>query len=251
MTRAGWIALIAIATVAAFAVSRLIRAHVAGHEVPGGRLMPNVGAYDLLTRLLLGSRFRSIAADIAADAPPSARILEVGCGPGHLSMALARDHRLDVTGLDLDPAMIARAKANADRAGAASKMPTFVVGDVAALPFSDGTFDLVVSTFSMHHWSDPTAGLDDIARVLRPGGKALIWDFPAGFPLFHAHVPDPAAQIHASRLRLISMEPWRWPWRFRLSQRMELVPSTRSRRSRSRSHQAPEHHRAAQEISDG
>jgi ubiquinone/menaquinone biosynthesis C-methylase UbiE len=224
MTRAGWIALVGVATLAAFAVSRLVHGHVAGREVQGGRLMPNVGVYDRLTRLLLGSRYRSIAADIAATASPSARILEVGCGPGHLAVALARDHGLEVTGLDLDPDMIARARSNADRSGTASKSPTFVVGDAAALPFSDGTFDLVVSTFSMHHWSDPTAGLDDIARVLRPDGKALIWDFRAGFPLPHAHSPDPAAQVHTSRLRLISVKRWRWPWRLELAQRLELAP---------------------------
>ena len=116
------------------------------------------------------------------------------------------------------------------------------------MPFSDGTFDLVVSTFSMHHWSDPTAGLDDIACP-RPGGKALIWEQP-GSQLFHAHVPDPAARVHASRLRLISMEPWRWPWRFRLSQRMELVPSTRSRRSHLRPIR-PQSITELREISDG
>jgi SAM-dependent methyltransferase len=48
-------------------------------------------------------------------------VLEVGCGPGHLSIRLARQPGLDVTGLDLDPAMIERARANADRAGSATR----------------------------------------------------------------------------------------------------------------------------------
>jgi SAM-dependent methyltransferase len=86
--------------------------------------------------LVLGSFFGPIAADIAAAAPDGARVLEVGCGPGHLSIRLARQHGLDVTGLDLDPAMIERARANADRSeDGDERWPSFLVGDVAALPF--------------------------------------------------------------------------------------------------------------------
>jgi ubiquinone/menaquinone biosynthesis C-methylase UbiE len=55
--------------------------------------------------------------------------------------------------------MIARAQANADRPGNADqRLPSFLVGDVAALAFPDESFDLVVSTLSMHHWADPAAG---------------------------------------------------------------------------------------------
>jgi SAM-dependent methyltransferase len=52
----------------------------------------------------------------------------------------------------------------------------FRVGDVAALPFPDASFDVVVSTFSAHHWPDPASGLAEIYRVLRPGGAALVYD---------------------------------------------------------------------------
>jgi len=86
-----------------------------------------------------------------------------------------------VTGLDLDSAMISRARANADRPGGGHQpRPSLLVGDVAALAFPDRSFDLVVSTLSMHHWADPTAGLAEIGRVLRPGARALIWDFRPG-----------------------------------------------------------------------
>ncbi|MDD4162082.1 MAG: class I SAM-dependent methyltransferase [Methanothrix sp.] len=54
--------------------------------------------------------------------------------------------------------------------------PQFEVGDVCALPFEDEFFDLVVSTFSLHHWPDATAGLNEIFRVLKPGGEAWIYD---------------------------------------------------------------------------
>jgi ubiquinone/menaquinone biosynthesis C-methylase UbiE len=78
-----------------------------------------------------------------------------------------------VTGLDLDPAMIERARANAERSqDGDERRLEFIVGDVASLSFPDGSFDLVVSTLSMHHLADPKAGLAEVGRVLRPGAEA-------------------------------------------------------------------------------
>lgn len=195
-----------------------------GRRVMGGTLIGNAVAYDEMSRLVLGSFFGPIAADIAAAAPDGARVLEVGCGPGHLSIRLARQHGLDVTGLDLDPAMIERARANADRSeDGDERWPSFLIGDVAALPLPDESFDLVVSTMSMHHWADPTAGMAEIDRVLRPGASALIWDFRPGFQPFHGDLPDPVEHTHGAPLRVVGATPWQWPWRFNLTQRIELI----------------------------
>jgi SAM-dependent methyltransferase len=195
-----------------------------GRRVMGGTLIGNAVAYDEMSRLVLGSFFGPIAADIAAAAPDGARVLEVGCGPGHLSIRLARQHGLNVTGLDLDPAMIERARANADRSEDSDESgPSFLVGDVAALPFPDESFDLVVSTMSMHHWADPTSGMAEIDRVLRPGASALIWDFRPGFQPFHGDLPDPVEHTHGAPLRVVGATPWQWPWRFNLTQRIELI----------------------------
>jgi SAM-dependent methyltransferase len=227
------LAILAGAAAAAVAVLRHGRRATRGHRVPGGILIGHTGVYDTLSRLLLGPLYRRIAADVAAVAPDGAQVLEVGCGPGHLSIRLAR-HGLEVTGLDLDPAMIARARVNADRPGNSDQpRPSFVVGDVAALAFPDRSFDLVVSTLSMHHWADPAAGLTEIGRVLRPGARALIWDFrPGGRPhLFgprHAHIPDPVQHARGSRLRVVKATPWSWPWRLQLTRRIELARPDRS-----------------------
>jgi SAM-dependent methyltransferase len=200
------------------------RGVASGREVPGGILIGHVGAYDLQSRFLLGSLFRAIAEDIGAVTPHGSLVLEVGCGPGHLSIRLARTHGLEVTGLDLDPAMIDRARANAERVGeSAQRGPVFIVGDVASLPFPDGSFDLVVSTLSMHHWAEPTRGLAEIARVLRPGGRAIVWDMRPGLLLFHRRMPDPLSHVPGSGLRVVSETPWRWPWRFSLLKRIELA----------------------------
>jgi SAM-dependent methyltransferase len=217
------------AAAGAVAVVRHGRRAAGGHRVPGGILIGDAVVYDTLSRLLLGRLYARIAADVAAVAPDGARVLEVGCGPGRLSIRLARHHGLEVTGLDLDPAMIARARANADRPGDGDqRRPSLLVGDVAALAFPDGSFDLVVSTLSMHHWADSAAGLAEIGRVLRPGARALIWDFRPGvrphpFGPRHGHLPDPVEHTRSSRLRVVKATPWPWPWRFTLTQRTELV----------------------------
>jgi SAM-dependent methyltransferase len=216
------------AAAAALAVLRRGRHAARGHQVPGGILIGNAVVYDTLSRLLLGPFRARIAANVAAVTSDGARVLEVGCGPGHLSARLAH-HGFEVTGLDLDPAMIAHAQANTDRAAnRGGRQPSFLVGDVAALAFPDRSFDLVVSTLSMHHWADPAAGLAEIGRVLRPGAQALVWDFRPGvrphlFGPRHAHIPDPLEHSRNSRLRMVKATPWPWPWRFQLTQRIELV----------------------------
>jgi SAM-dependent methyltransferase len=228
MIRPRNLAILAGAAAAAAAVMRHGRRATRGHRVAGGILIGHAGVYDALSRLLLGPFLARIAADVAAVAPAGARVLEVGCGPGHLSIRLAR-HGFAMTGLDLDPAMMARARANADRPGNRGQpRPSFLVGDVAALAFPDRSFDLVVSTLSMHHWADPAAGLTEIGRVLRPGARTLIWDFRPGVRPHllgprHAHIPDPVHHIRGSRLRVVKATPWSWPWRFQLTQRIELA----------------------------
>jgi len=228
-TRPRTIAILLGAAAVAVAVVRHGRRAAMGRTVPGGIVMGDTAVYDVLSRLLLGSFFGQIAADVAAVVPRGARVLEVGCGPGQLSIRMAREYGLDVSGLDLDPAMIERARRNAERAGNGNeRRPAFGVGDVASLPFPDASFDLVVSTLSMHHWADPAAGLAEIGRVLRPGTLALIWDFRPGvqphpFAPRHADLPDPLEHVRGSALRMVSATPWRWPWRFTLAQRIELL----------------------------
>lgn len=95
--------------------------------------------------------------------------------------------------------MVVRARANAEVArNVGGPRPSFLIGDVASLAFPDGSFDVAVSTLSMHHWSDQAAGLVEIGRVLRAGGRALIWDFRPGVR------PHPFASPHAAQVR----EPW-------------------------------------------
>ena len=217
------VGLVALSVTASIALTRLARRVASGHAVPGGVLMGDAARYDIVSRLVFRPMFRRIAADVAATAPTDARVLEVGCGPGLLSTELAAVHDLEVTGLDLDPAMIELAAANAARSAVGgARQAAFVVGDVAALPFEDGSFDLVVSTFSMHHWSDRAGAMAEIARVLAPGGRALIWDLKPGALPFHPKVHDAAEVIPLSSLTPASVTEWRWPGRLTFTRRIEL-----------------------------
>lgn len=195
-----------------------------GKKVPGGILVNDAVFYDALAhRLLLRSLFDGVAADIARVAPDGARVLEVGCGPGRLSILLARRHHLHVTGLDLDPAMIELARANAAATNGEGESPSFAVGDVSALSFPDESFDLVVSTLSMHHWAETSTALNEIGRVMRPNGRALVWDLRGGFVPMHGRMADPASHAAGTTLTLATSSAWRWPWRLTLLRRIELV----------------------------
>jgi ubiquinone/menaquinone biosynthesis C-methylase UbiE len=103
-------------------------------------------------------------------------VLDVGTGPGRVARLIAAAcPTVEVEGIDLSPEMIARATSAAKTTS--TRNLRFHVGDVAALPFADGSVDLVVSTLSFHHWDDPAAGPSEIVRVLGPGGQAWIYDF--------------------------------------------------------------------------
>lgn len=102
--------------------------------------------------------------------------VDLGCGPGYLVVELARQApELHVTGVDLSDEMLAEAEHYARQHGAGLAV-SFREGDVEQIPFDDESVDLVVSTLSLHHWGDPVAVLDEVDRVLRPGGSFLIFD---------------------------------------------------------------------------
>jgi ubiquinone/menaquinone biosynthesis C-methylase UbiE len=143
---------------------------------------------------------RSFVARRAARMTERGEAVDLGCGPGLLVIELAqRSPELHVTGMDLSDELLAQGEEYARRAGLSDRV-SFKKGDVKQIPFPDSTLDLVVSTLSLHHWSDPVAVLDEVARVLRPGGSFLLFDLrrdmiaPVWLLLWFAqHVVVPAA----------------------------------------------------------
>jgi ubiquinone/menaquinone biosynthesis C-methylase UbiE len=134
-------------------------------------------AYDRLSRWTLRGLYRRVAVDVAAAAPPAATVLDVGTGPGRLLHDLAdRRPDLELTGIDPSADMIHVAGRAAASRGLRDHI-RFRVADVAALPYPNQSINIIVSTLSMHHWPDPATAAAELARVLRPGGRVLIYDF--------------------------------------------------------------------------
>lgn len=130
--------------------------------------------YDFMARRVFRRLYRRIAEDIGATAAQGARVLDIGTGPGILLVELARRRPdLDLTGIDLSPDMVAKAGRNLAPFGDRVRVRT---ANVTSLPFPDASFDMVVSSLSMHHWDDPESAAPELERVLRPGGRIHIYD---------------------------------------------------------------------------
>jgi ubiquinone/menaquinone biosynthesis C-methylase UbiE len=103
-------------------------------------------------------------------------VLDVGCGTGVLLEMLARRTGAGLrVGLDFSPPMLARAR---ERLGADAVL---AAGDALALPFADASFEFVLTNSSLHYWPDAEAALDELVRVLRPGGRLVITDWCADY----------------------------------------------------------------------
>jgi SAM-dependent methyltransferase len=105
---------------------------------------------------------------------PEARWVEVACGPGIIARGIA-PRVGSVLGLDLTPAMVERARADAAEAGVENA--DFEVGDATALPLDDDSFDGAITRFSLHHIPAPIRVLEEMRRVVRPGGHVVVSDF--------------------------------------------------------------------------
>jgi ubiquinone/menaquinone biosynthesis C-methylase UbiE len=143
------------------------------------RLIHWAWAYDLAIELLgrRGSRLRAMFAD-DLQLGPGDRVLDVGCGTGRLAMVFAErvGPTGSVDGIDAAVEMIKRATARTRRHG----MPvTFQVAFAQELPFSDATFDAVACTLALHHVADDDqlTAVQEMYRVLKPGGRLLIAEF--------------------------------------------------------------------------
>ncbi|WP_432928065.1 class I SAM-dependent methyltransferase [Microbispora sp. CA-135349] len=115
---------------------------------------------------------RRYAAQVTAGLPAGADVLEVAPGPGYLAVEMAR-LGCAVTALDLSRTFVEITADNARRAGVRVDVRH---GDAADLPFPGGSFDLVVCQAAFKNFGRPVRALDEMHRVLRPGGTAVIHD---------------------------------------------------------------------------
>jgi ubiquinone/menaquinone biosynthesis C-methylase UbiE len=181
--------------------------HTHGHVIHWARL------YDVTTGWLgLGKRWRRRTVE-RAGVRPGERVLDVGCGPGVLTL-LAKERvgqAGEAHGIDPSPEMIALAQTKAAKTGLAAR---FQIGAVQELPFPDGRFDVVLSSLMLHHVPDDLKGkaFAEIARVLRPGGRLVAVDFSGtgirgrllrlvGHRLRRSYVDDLVALMREAGLR--------------------------------------------------
>jgi ubiquinone/menaquinone biosynthesis C-methylase UbiE len=117
--------------------------------------------------------YRDQAAQLTSGLPDGAAVLELAPGPGYFAIEVAKLGRFQVTGLDISRTMVEIAR---EKAAAAGVGVDFRHGDASAMPFPEGSFDLIVCQAAFKNFRRPVTALDEMHRVLRPGGLAVIQD---------------------------------------------------------------------------
>jgi demethylmenaquinone methyltransferase / 2-methoxy-6-polyprenyl-1,4-benzoquinol methylase len=124
--------------------------------------------YDVMNRVMTGGldrRWRRLTVEQAVQ--PGDRVLDACCGTGDLAIAARRGGAAEVVGLDFSEEMLERARRKAPEL-------EWVQGDALALPFPDGSFDAATVGFGVRNVDDLEAGIRELRRVLRPGGRVAI-----------------------------------------------------------------------------
>jgi demethylmenaquinone methyltransferase/2-methoxy-6-polyprenyl-1,4-benzoquinol methylase len=135
--------------------------------------------YDLLNHLLSGNtdkRWRRLVAKtlLATLSDPEACVLDVACGTGDLSLTLLEAGQASIVGIDFCRPMLAIAASKAARSD--FRLP-FIEGDALQLPFADRTFEAATIAFGLRNLASVKAGLRELLRVLKPGGRVAVLEF--------------------------------------------------------------------------
>jgi ubiquinone/menaquinone biosynthesis C-methylase UbiE len=141
-------------------------------------------------------QYKKLARSLAGKLEEGANVLEVAPGPGYLAIELAQQGPFRVVGLDISKTFVAIAEANAKDAGARVE---FHLGNASAMPFDSDSFDLIVCRAAFKNFAEPVGALEEMHRVLKPGGKALIIDMRPD-----ASKADIAAEVDSMKLGWLS-----------------------------------------------
>ena len=177
---------------------------------PEGVPWPGSVLYNVLSSTRIFLRHYELVAHDVAHYGTAERLLDIGTGPGHLLSALRKAFPdTHLVGVDISPAMVAQAQRNMKRSGLDSHIEV-KVATANALPFTDETFDRVVSTGSLHHWKQPHQALSEVQRVLRVNGYALLYDLVRDMP--KAICEEVRAQFGGFRLALLWLHSFEEPF---------------------------------------
>ncbi|MFX0037633.1 MAG: class I SAM-dependent methyltransferase [Candidatus Hermodarchaeota archaeon] len=136
-----------------------------------------VKAFERMANILPFKLLRRKVVSTIKKLNPTGTLVDVGCGSGNLIIQISkRFSNLDLIGVDLSEEIIKTAIKRVEKNGVIEKIK-FEIGSVEKLPFLDDSIDFIVSTLSLHHWSDPLTSFKEIYRVLRRNGKCLVFDF--------------------------------------------------------------------------
>lgn len=117
--------------------------------------------------------FTALAQRVAAELPAGSSVLEVAPGPGYFAVELARLGRYRITGLDISETFVDIARENASKANV---QVDFEHGNASRMPFANETFDFIFCRAAFKNFTAPVRALEEMYRVLKPNGKALIAD---------------------------------------------------------------------------
>lgn len=144
------------------------------------------GKYDLLNRILsmgIDVRWRKKVVKSVKKANPKT-VLDIATGTGDLAIQIAKSTQAQITGFDLSAGMleVGRKKVTKEKLDDRIEM---IQGDAENMPFEDNSFDVITVAFGVRNFENLKKGLDEIYRVLKPGGKFIILEFsqPESFPM--------------------------------------------------------------------
>ncbi|HWJ74287.1 MAG TPA: methyltransferase domain-containing protein [Kaistia sp.] len=178
---------------------------------PGGQAALAERQFGSQANAYVTSRVHAEGEDIAelaalAAAIPGARVLDLGCGGGHVSYAAAKVAP-SVNAYDLSADMVAAVAREAAARGLAGIEA--VQGPAERLPFADASFDVVLCRFTAHHWQDVRAGLREARRVLKPSGVAGFADVVAPeLPVFDTFLQSFEMLRDPSHVRNYAVAEW-------------------------------------------
>ena len=117
--------------------------------------------------------FKGLARRAADQLPPLSQVIEVAPGPGYFAIELAKLGNYEISGLDISKTFVEIARANA---GEAHVRIDFQHGNASDMPFAGDMFDFLFCRAAFKNFSEPVRALNEMHRVLKPGGQALIID---------------------------------------------------------------------------
>ena len=146
---------------------------------PEGIPWPGSVLYNAISLSVIFQRHYELVANDILNYCRQGSLLDIGTGPARLLLKIHQQcPGMRLVGIDSSPAMVAKARQNVET----SRGIEIKEGNADHIPFPDCSFDIVVSTGSMHHWKQPTAGLNETYRVLKEGGLALMYDLVSDTP---------------------------------------------------------------------